>query len=173
LRFNRGPRQITVTLAQSETCMSLYLFALLIGVVAGLRAMTAPAAVAWGAHLGLIPLAGTPLAWLGGSIATWVFTALAVLELVGDQLPMTPSRKVPAQFGTRIVSGAFCGAAVGMPMNAWIGGAVAGAIGAVIGTLGGAEVRGRLAKAFGKDLPAGLLEDVVAVGGAALIVSAL
>ncbi|WP_029909838.1 DUF4126 family protein [Caulobacter sp. UNC358MFTsu5.1] len=152
--------------------MSLYLFALLIGVVAGLRALTAPAAVAWGAHLGLIPLQGTPLAWLGGSIATWVFTALAVLELVGDQLPKTPSRKVPVQFGTRIASGAFCGAAIGMLGGAWIGGAIAGAVGAVIGTLGGADVRARLAKAFGKDLPAALIEDVVAVGGAALIVLA-
>jgi uncharacterized membrane protein len=141
--------------------------------VAGLRAMTAPAAVAWGAQLGLIPLQGTPLAWLGGGVAPWVFTVLAVLELVGDQLPKTPSRKVPVQFGTRIVSGAFCGAAIGLTANAWIGGAIAGAVGAVIGTLGGADVRARLAKAFGKDLPAGLLEDVVAVGGAVLIVSAL
>jgi uncharacterized membrane protein len=153
--------------------MSLYLFALLIGVVAGLRAMTAPAAVAWGAHLGLIPLQGTPLAWLGGTIATWVLTALAVLELVADQLPKTPSRKVPVQFGTRVLTGAFCGAAIGMTANVWIAGAVLGAIGAVIGTLGGADLRGRLAKAFGKDLPAALLEDLVAVGGAALIVSAL
>jgi len=152
--------------------MSLYLFALLIGVVAGLRALTAPAAVAWGAHLGLIPLQGTPLAWLGGNIATWVFTALAVLELVGDQLPQTPSRKVPVQFGTRVASGAFCGAAIGLLGGAWIGGAIAGAIGAVIGTLGGADVRARLAKAFGKDLPAALVEDAVAIGGAALIVMA-
>ncbi len=152
--------------------MSLYLFALLIGVVAGLRAMTAPAAVAWGAHLGLIPLQGTPLAWLGGAIAPWVFTVLAVLELVSDQLPQTPSRKVPVQFGTRILSGAFCGAAIGLLGGAWIGGAVAGAIGAVIGTLGGADVRARLAKAFGKDLPAALIEDVVAIGGAILIVVA-
>jgi uncharacterized membrane protein len=153
--------------------MIVYALALLIGVVAGLRAMTAPAAVAWGAHLGLLPLAGTPLAWLGGTVATWTFTGLAVLELVADQLPKTPSRKVPVQFGTRVVSGAFCGAAIGMTAGTWIAGAVLGAIGAVIGTLGGAEARGRLAKAFGKDLPAGLLEDLVAVGGAALIVSAL
>ena len=153
--------------------MSLSLFALLIGVVAGLRAMTAPAAVAWGAHLGLIPLQGTPLAWLGGNIATWTFTVLAVLELVADQLPKTPSRKVPVQFGTRVLTGAVSGAAIGMTANVWIGGAVAGAIGAVVGTLAGADLRGRLAKAFGKDLPAALLEDLVAVGGAALIVSAL
>jgi uncharacterized membrane protein len=153
--------------------MIVHVLALLIGIVAGLRAMTAAAAVAWGAHLGLLPLAGTPLAWLGGTIAAWTFTVLAVLELVADQLPKTPSRKVPVQFGTRIVSGAFCGAAIGMTANAWIAGAVLGAIGAVMGTLGGAEARGRLAKAFGKDLPAGLLEDLVAVVGAALIVSAL
>lgn len=152
--------------------MSLYLFALLIGVVAGLRAMTAPAAVAWGAHLGLIPLQGTSLAWLGGGVATWTFTALAALELVADQLPRTPSRKVPVQFATRIASGAFCGAAIGMLGGTWIGGAIAGAIGAVIGTLGGADLRGRLARAFGKDLPAALLEDVVAVGAAVLIVVA-
>lgn len=153
--------------------MTLYLFALLIGVVAGLRAMTAPAAIAWGAHLGLVPLQGTPLAWLGGVIAPWVLTVLAVLELVSDQLPKTPSRKVPIQFGTRLLMGAFSGAAVGLTAHAWIGGAVAGALGAVIGTLGGAEARARLAQAFGKDLPAALLEDAVAIGGAALIVLSL
>ncbi|WP_425993766.1 hypothetical protein [Caulobacter sp. DWR1-3-2b1] len=36
--------------------MSFYLLALLIGVVAGLRAMTAPAAISWAAHLGWLPL---------------------------------------------------------------------------------------------------------------------
>jgi uncharacterized membrane protein len=40
---------------------------------------------------------------------------------------------------------------------------LAGALGAVVGTLGGATIRGRLAKAFGKDLPAALLEDVAAI----------
>jgi len=50
---------------------------------------------------------------------------------------------------------------------------VAGLIGAVIGTLGGASARGALARAIGRDLPAALIEDVVAVGGAALIIMAL
>ena len=49
----------------------------------------------------------------------------------------------------------------------------AGVIGAFLGTMGGAEMRGRLARAFGKDLPAALLEDAVAIGGAFLIVSRL
>ncbi len=153
--------------------MTLYVLALLIGVIAGLRAMTAPAAVAWAAHLGWIPLAGTPLAWLGANIAVWIFTALAAVELVTDQLPFTPSRKVPPQFGARIVSGGFSGAAIGFAGGSWIVGAILGVVGAVIGTLGGAEARGRLAKAFKRDTPAALIEDVVALGGAYLIVSAV
>ncbi len=144
----------------------------LIGVIAGLRAMTAPAAVAWAAYGGWLPLAGTPLAFLGHVAAPWVFTALAVGELISDQLPKTPSRKVPIQFGTRIVAGALAGAALGTPAGMLVVGAVAGAIGAVVGTLGGAAARGKLAEAFGRDLPAALLEDAVAIGGAFLIVSA-
>src|SRR4051794_9816432 len=44
--------------------MSIYLLALLIGVVAGLRAMTAPAVTSWAARLGWLNLTGTPLAFL-------------------------------------------------------------------------------------------------------------
>jgi len=44
---------------------------------------------------------------------------------------------------------------------------VAGIIGAVAGTFGGAKARGLLAKTFGRDLPAALLEDAVALGVAA------
>jgi uncharacterized membrane protein len=153
--------------------MSIYVFALLIGVIAGLRAMTAPAAVSWAAYLGWLPLAGTPLAFLGFKVTPYIFTALAILELVGDQLPKTPSRKVPVQFGARIVSGAFCGAAVGAAGGALVGGLIAGAVGAVIGTLGGYEFRSRLVAATGgKDLPIALLEDVIAIGGAYWIVTA-
>ncbi len=152
--------------------MTLYLFALLIGLVAGLRAMTAPAAVAWGAHLGWLALAGLPLAWLGGWIAVGALTLLAVLELVADQHPKTPSRKVPHQFGTRILTGAFSGAALMMPSGHWVRGAAVGAVGAVLGTLGGAEARAKLAARFSKDLPAALIEDAVAVVLGLVVVAA-
>jgi uncharacterized membrane protein len=79
---------------------------------------------------------------------------------------------VPVQFGGRIVSGALCGAAIGAAAGMLAGGLVAGVIGAVIGTLGGAEARGRLARAFGRDMPAALIEDAVVVVGAYLIVVA-
>ncbi len=150
--------------------MSLYVMALLIGVIAGLRAMTAPAAVSWAAALGWLGLQDTALAFLGFRFTPYIFTVLALVELVTDQLPQTPSRKVPVQFGARLASGGLCGAAIGMAGGAWIGGLVAGLIGAVIGTFGGAELRSGLAKAFNKDTPAALIEDVIAIGGAFLIV---
>src|SRR5665213_2377405 len=94
---------------------TILVLSLLIGVVAGLRAITAPAAVAWAAYLGWLPLAGTPLGFLGHLAAPCVLTVLALGELVGDQLPKTPSRKVPVQFGTRILMGAVSGAVIATP----------------------------------------------------------
>lgn len=149
--------------------MTIYLLALLIGIVAGLRAMTAPALVSWAAHLGWLDLSGTWLSFLDNFWARCILTVFALGELVTDQLPSTPSRTVPVQFGARIATGALSGAAIGAGNGAMIGGLLAGIVGAIIGTLGGREFRARLAKAFGSDRPAALIEDVVAIGGAFLI----
>lgn len=152
--------------------MSVYVLAFLIGVVAGLRAFTPAAAISWGAYLGWVHLQDTWLAFLGFAITPYVLSVLAIGELIGDKLPKTPSRETPMPFGARIVIGALCGAALGMSSQALMGGLVAGAIGALAGTLGGYELRARLVKAIGgKDLPIALLEDAIAIGGAALIVS--
>ena len=148
------------------------LLALLIGIVAGLRAMTAPAAVSWAAWLGWINLGDSWLWWLGHWVAVLIFTLLAIVELVNDQRPSTPSRTIPAQFGARIVMGALTGAALGASGGSWVAGLIAGAIGAVIGTLGGKAVRAQLAASFGGDAPAAFIEDAVAIVGAILIVLA-
>ena len=152
--------------------MMALLLALAIGIVAGLRAMTAPAAVSWAAYLGWLPLGDSWLSFLAHPVTPWVFTVLALVELVTDQLPSTPSRTVPAQFGARILMGALAGAALGAAVDMTLAGLVAGIVGAVIGTLGGRAARARLAAAFGRDRPAALIEDVVAIGGAFLIVAA-
>lgn len=151
----------------------VYVLALFIGIIAGLRAMTAPAAIAWAAYLGWLNLAGSWLAFMGTIWAVGIFTILAVVELITDQLPSTPSRKVPQQFGARVIMGALTGAAIGTPYGGWIAGLIAGIIGAVIGTYGGAAVRAKLAASFGKDPPAAVIEDAVAIIGAYLIVAAL
>jgi uncharacterized membrane protein len=153
--------------------MTAFVLPLLIGVIAGLRAMTAPAAVSWAAHLGWLKLESTSLAFLGYAYTPWIFTVFAIGELITDQLPSTPSRTVPVQFGTRIVVGALTGAAIGAHGGSLATGAVAGIIGAVIGTLGGRAVRGKLAAAFGQDRPAALIEDAVAIVGAYLIVASI
>jgi uncharacterized membrane protein len=150
-----------------------WLLALLIGVVAGLRTMTAPTAVSWAAHLGWLDLRDTWLAFLGYAWTPWIMSALAIAELVADQLPSTPSRTVPMQFGARVVSGALSGAAVGAAAGSVGGGLVAGIVGAVAGTLGGHALRARLAAAFGSDRPAAFIEDAAAIGGALLVVRAL
>jgi uncharacterized membrane protein len=151
----------------------LILLALVIGVVAGLRAMTAPAAVSWAAHSGAVALDGTWLAFLGYRFTPWIFTVVAALELVTDQLPSTPSRKVPVQFGARLVMGGLSGAALGASGGALLAGLVAGVVGAVAGTYGGAALRSRLASAFSSDRPAALIEDAIAIGLAVLVVAAL
>lgn len=151
----------------------IFVLAFLIGVIAGLRALTAPTVVSWAAKLGWLPLGGTWLAFLGSQWTPWIFTLLALGEIINDKLPNTPSRKIPPQFATRVLTGALSGAAIGTAHGGWIVGLLLGAMGAVVGTLGGAAVRGALAKAFGKDLPAALLEDAVAVIGGILIVRAL
>jgi uncharacterized membrane protein len=151
----------------------MLLVAFLLGVIAGLRVLTAPAAVSWAAALGRLDFHGTWLAFLGYRATPWILSALALVELVTDQLPSTPSRKVPIQLAARVASGAFCGGAVGAAAGSWFVGAVAGVLGAAVGTFGGAALRERLASAFRRDTPAALLEDAIDIGGAVLVVGVL
>ncbi|MCA1838163.1 MAG: DUF4126 domain-containing protein, partial [Actinobacteria bacterium] len=91
----------------------VYLLALAIGVIAGLRTFTAPTAVSWAAWAGWLRVADSPLAFMGYTWSPWIFTLLALGEFVGDQLPSTPSRTVPMQFGGRIISAALSGGTIG------------------------------------------------------------
>jgi uncharacterized membrane protein len=149
------------------------LLALLIGIVAGLRAMTAPAAVSWAGNLGRLDLSGSWLVFLDKGWAAIVFTVAALVELVTDQLPSTPSRTVPVQLAARLISGGVCGAAIGAPQGIVPLGFLAGVAGAALGTYGGSALRSRLAQAFGSDRPAALVEDAIAIAGACAVVAAL
>ncbi len=142
--------------------------ALLTGILAGSRSMMAPAAMAWAAFLGRLDAGSGWLVVFGHPWARWIWSALSLGELVTDQLPFTPSRTVPFQFGGRIFSGGLCGAAIG-----GLPGVIAGIVGAVIGTLGGRALRARLAAAFGNDHPAAFVEDGLAIALAVGIVMAM
>jgi uncharacterized membrane protein len=138
--------------------------------IAGLRSLTAPALVSWAASLGWLHLENTGLAFLAHARTRYLLSVLAIVELVADKLPKTPSRTAPAGFAARLLTGGLCGAAFGAAGQSLIGGLLAGVVGSVVGTLGGHEFRVRLVKAIGgNDLPIALLEDVIAIGGALLI----
>jgi uncharacterized membrane protein len=152
------------------TQVLVIVLALLIGVIAGLRALTAPAVVAWGAFLGWMDVEGKWSEWMAHPITVTVLTVFLLVELVTDQLPKTPSRKTAPQFITRLIMGAFAGAVIGSAFFHTFSAIGAGIIGAVLGTLAGAEARSRLASArSGQDRPGAILEDVVAVGGGFLV----
>lgn len=153
------------------TVVLVLLLALLIGVVAGLRAMTAPAVVAWGAMLGWIDVTDKWSEWVAHPITVTVLTILLVGELITDQLPKTPSRKVPPQFIARLVTGGFAGAVIGSAVFHTFSATGAGIVGAVLGTLAGAELRSRLsASNNGNDRPGAFIEDFLAVAGGFLVV---
>ena len=148
------------------------LLAFLIGLFAGLRSLTPPAAVAWAVHLGWLRLA-RPLSLVGSLPAVIILSALALTEIVFDKLPNTPNRTAPIGRIARIVTGGFAGACVslGGGQSAYVGAAL-GAIGGIAGCFGGYHVRAWLAKSLRQpDFNIALLEDLIAIGGSLFIVS--
>lgn len=148
------------------------LLAFLIGVIAGLRSLTAPAAVAWAGY-GRGILTHTSFHFMGTLAAAIIFTVLAVVELITDQLPSTPSRLKPPGLIARIITGALSGLCLAAADEQSIAlGAMLGAVGGVVGAFAGYHARRELVQALKvKDLPIALLEDALAVGGAIVIVS--
>lgn len=151
----------------------LLVLVLLLGAVAGLRTMTAPAVVCWGAQLGWLSLTHSPLSFLTSKISLVIFTLLALGELIGDKLPKTPSRLSAFPLIARAVFGGLAGAALVITAGAaLVVGVAIGVVGALAGAVGGYYLRRLLtARAGLPDLPIALLEDLVAIGGGLFIVS--
>jgi uncharacterized membrane protein len=148
------------------------LFAFLIGFFGGLRALTAPAATAWAVYLGWLKIE-RPLSLIGSFPAVAIFTLLAVVELVADKLPQTPSRTAPPGLIARIVMGALTGACVaaGGAQGVFLG-ILLGALGGVAGCFLGYQVRTGLVKALRtRDIYIALVEDLVAVVGSLWVLS--
>ncbi len=151
--------------------MVTLLCAFLIGCICGLRSMTAPAVVAWGAHLGWLHLQTSLLAFFTNQISLVIFSVFAIGELIADKLPFIPARTQAGPLAVRVIFGAMCGSA--LCISAAVSplfGAVLGAVGGVAGAFVGYNYRRRLA-AMAPDLLLALLEDLVAVGGGFFVVS--
>jgi len=134
----------------------IYLAALLLGVVAGLRTFTAPAVLALMRHR---------------SFWAYLLAVAALAEFAADLYPKTPARTGIPGLTARILSGGACGWVVagGAGGSQWLGAAL-GVLGALAGAYGGLSLRRRAIGAFGP-VPAALLEDAVAIAGAVAIVA--
>jgi uncharacterized membrane protein len=147
--------------------------AFLIGLFAGLRSLTPPAAVAWGAHLGWLKLQGV-LAILGTVPVVAIFTLAAISELVVDKLPRVPNRTSAPGLVARVLTGGGMGACIAAAggQNLFLGMAL-GAIGGIAGAYAGFHARKRLVETLRvPDLYVALAEDMLTIGGCVLIVSA-
>ncbi|MDT4968183.1 MAG: hypothetical protein QOJ64_2920 [Acidobacteriota bacterium] len=150
----------------------ILLLALLIGVLAGLRSLTAPAVIAWAVYMGWLKLTG-PLSLIGSSPSVVILTLLAIFELVADKLRKTPNRTAPLGLIARLVTGGMSGACITAAVGQGVfAGALLGAVGAAIGCHGGYHLRKRLVSALGtKDIYVAVVEDLVAIAGCLWVVS--
>src|SRR6266849_5820881 len=151
----------------------LLLLAFGIGLIAGLRSLTAPAMVAWAAQRGWLNLQGSSLSFMGSTAAVAIFTILAVVELVADQLPSTPARTKPPGLIARVLLGGLSGAAIALAggQSAALG-ACLGATGGVVGAFVGYQVRTRLVRALKvPDVVIAILEDLATIVGAMFFVT--
>ena len=148
------------------------MLAVVIGIVAGLRSLTAPALVSWAAHLGWLNLQGTALAFMGTTVAVAIFTLLAIVELIGDVMPKTPARTTPVPLIARMVMGGLSGACLyAAASQSPPVGAILGIIGALIGTYGGYHIRKALVNGLKvKDILIAIPEDIIAIGVAYWVV---
>jgi uncharacterized membrane protein len=137
----------------------------LLGLVTGLRSMTAMAVLCWFAYRGDLPLDGTWASWAAKLTTAIIFTVLALGELVVDKLPKTPNRIAPGPLFVRVVVGGLVGAIVAAGLNgSEFEGIILGVGGALIGAFGGFLVRREIVLKLGcKDWPVGLIEDLSAI----------
>jgi uncharacterized membrane protein len=147
--------------------------AFLIGVIAGLRCLSAPAIVAWAAHKNWLNLHDSHLSFMASIVTAIIFTVMAIGELIGDKRPSAPARTSLPGLSGRIVTGALCGACIGVAgSQSVILCGVLGAFGGVAGAFGGYQARTRLVAALKvPDFVIALLEDAVTIAGGILIVS--
>ncbi|MGZ5543992.1 MAG: DUF4126 family protein [Limisphaerales bacterium] len=151
----------------------VFVLAIGIGIVAGLRSLTAPAVVAWATHFEWLNLHDSALGFMSSTAVVAIFSLLAIGELVADKLPIIPKRTAPAPLLARIITGGLCGACLyAAAGKSLIAGALLGGTGGVIGAFAGYEVRRRLVNNLHiHDFVAALCEDLLAVGLGFFLVS--
>lgn len=156
----------------TQTPTQTYIKAAGLGVIAGMRSMLAPALVSRQvARTRPDALAHFPLSFMDSLRTATVFAVLAGGELIGDKLPNTPNRTDPGAATGRVGSGVLCGATIAKADRQAVGlGALAGGLGALVGTYAFYQLRHWLTQEKGlPDIWMALAEDGLAIGAGLLI----
>jgi uncharacterized membrane protein len=137
----------------------------LLGLVTGMRSMTAMAVLCWFAYKGDLSLDDTWASWAAKLATAIIFTVLALGELVADKLPQTPNRIAPGPLLVRVVMGGLIGSIVAAGLNgSEFEGIILGVGGALIGAFGGFLVRREIVSWLDcKDWYVALAEDATAI----------
>ncbi|TPG42706.1 DUF4126 domain-containing protein [Sphingomonas koreensis] len=143
---------------------------ILIGLVAGQRAMTPLAALAGAARRGALPydngearMMRLPLIAAGG-------VAAAAAEMAGDKMTSAPDRTVMLGLLARTITGGFAGAALAPPKRQ-VAGAALGAGAAIAASYAGLAMRRSAMRRWGQTAT-GVAEDIIVFAAANAIVSA-
>src|ERR1700735_1362279 len=105
-------------LSMAMTIMTWLIAIPLLGLVTGLRSMTAMAVLCWFAYRGDLPLDGTWASWAAKLTTAIIFTVLAFGEYVADKLPKTPNRTALGPLLARVVIGGLVAAIVAAGLDA-------------------------------------------------------
>lgn len=140
---------------------------ILMGAVAGMRAMTPLATITNAACNGTLPRNNGAPPLMSNRLASTGAKLLAAGELAGDKMDDAPDRIVPAGMLARVITGAIVGMALApreqRPLAAVLG--AGAAVGMAYVTF---NLRVRAMRRFGQKAT-GAVEDAIAVGSATLI----
>src|SRR5262245_65272261 len=118
-----------------------FILSLVCGFCAGLRSMTPPAIISWAAQ-SWPAVRSSSVRCMAAPSTAYIFTTLAVLELISDKLPFVPSRLKPGPLGGRILSGALSGAVVcAAAQQSLLAGTFVGGLAGLAGAFAGYRAR--------------------------------
>ena len=146
--------------------MPPFILAFLLGVVAGLRAFVALAAVSWAAYFGHLPVSGPHFAFMGSIATPVILTLLAGVELIYEKAPRSAANNVfVPKLILRILIGGLAGAVIGSShqTNALFVCAAFGVFGALAGTFGSTVLYEQLRTTVKGEGRASLAEDAIAM----------
>jgi uncharacterized membrane protein len=143
--------------------LEVYAGAALLGTLAGMRSMAAPAVLGRLSHKGALAGVTGALAVVSKPQFGTVANVFAVVELVADKLPVAPNRTAAGPLLGRALTGGLSGAVIcsARKRPAWAGGLI-GAAAAVAAAYGAYEFRQRVGRNLHlPDAAIALAEDIL------------